>query len=66
MRNEFNVGFKLALMHKDLGIARDLAVAAGVGHEVLAKSLADYAELLAQGHGDEDVSAVIRLKRRKT
>ncbi|MFT3790543.1 MAG: NAD(P)-dependent oxidoreductase [Rudaea sp.] len=65
MRNEFDVGFKLALMHKDLGIARDLAASAGVGHEVLAKSLADYAELMAQGHGDEDVSAVIRLKRTK-
>lgn len=65
MRNEFNVGFKLALMHKDLGIARDLAVAAGVGHEVLEKSLNDYAELMTQGHGDEDVSAVIRLKRKR-
>ena len=63
MHNEFNVGFKLALMHKDLGIARDLAASAGVGHETLDKSLADFAELMAQGHGDEDVSAVIRLKR---
>jgi len=64
MRNEFNVGFKLALMHKDLGIARDLAASAGVGHETLDKSLADFAELMAQGYGDEDVSAVLRLKRR--
>ena len=46
-------------------IARDIAASAGVGHEVLDKSLADYAELMAQGYGDEDVSAVIRLKRRK-
>jgi len=64
MRNEFNVGFKLALMHKDLGIARDLAASAGVGHETLDKSLADFAELMTQGYGDEDVSAVLRLKRR--
>ncbi|MBS0582608.1 MAG: NAD(P)-dependent oxidoreductase [Proteobacteria bacterium] len=64
MRNEFNVGFKLALMHKDLGIAHDLAAAAGVVHDVLDKSRSDFAELMAQGHGDEDVSAVIRLKRR--
>ena len=65
MRSEFNVGFKLSLMHKDLGIARDLAAAAGIHHDVLDKSLNDYAELMAQGHGDEDVSAVLRLKRRR-
>ena len=65
MRNEFNVGFKLSLMHKDLGIARDLAAAAGIHHDVLDKSLADYAQLMAQGHGEEDVSAVLRLKRRR-
>ncbi|MBS0589100.1 MAG: NAD(P)-dependent oxidoreductase, partial [Proteobacteria bacterium] len=32
---------------------------------VLDKSLADYAQLMAQGHGEEDVSAVLRLKRRR-
>ncbi|TLY49855.1 MAG: NAD(P)-dependent oxidoreductase [Gammaproteobacteria bacterium] len=63
LRNEFNVGFKLALMHKDLGIGRDLAAAAGTVHEMIDKTLADYAKLMAQGHGDEDVSAMIRLKR---
>jgi 3-hydroxyisobutyrate dehydrogenase len=30
---------------------------------VIEKSLADYAVLLAQGYGDEDISALIRLKR---
>lgn len=64
LRNEFNVGFKLALMHKDLGIGRDLAAAAGTVHDMIDRTLADYATLMAQGHGDEDVSAMIRLKRK--
>jgi 3-hydroxyisobutyrate dehydrogenase len=63
LRDEFSVGFKLALLHKDLKIVRELAVAAGTDRAVIEKSLADYAVLLAQGHGDEDISALIRLKR---
>lgn len=63
LRNEFSVGFKLALLHKDLAIVRGLAVAAGTDRSVIEKSLADYARLMAEGHGDEDISALIRLKR---
>ena len=63
LRDEFAVGFKLALLHKDLKIVRGLAVEAGTDRSVIEKSLADYAVLLAQGHGDEDISALIRLKR---
>ena len=63
LKNEFAVGFKLALLHKDLKIVRELAAAAGTDRSVIEKSLADYAVLLAQGHGDEDISALIRLKR---
>ena len=63
LRDEFKVGFKLALLHKDLKIVRELARDAGTDRSVIEKSLADYAVLLAQGHGDEDISALIRLKR---
>jgi len=63
LKDEFKVGFKLALLHKDLGIVRRLAVEAGIDRSVIEKSLADYGELLAQGRGDEDISALIRLKR---
>jgi len=66
LRNEFSVGFKLALLHKDLKIVRELAVAAGTDRSVIEKSLADYAVLLAQGHGGEDISALIRLKRERS
>jgi 3-hydroxyisobutyrate dehydrogenase len=63
LRDEFKVGFKLALLHKDLKIVRELAANAGTDRSVVEKSLADYAVLMAQGHGDEDISALIRLKR---
>lgn len=65
LRDEFKVGFKLALLHKDLKIVRQLAVDAGTDRSVIEKSLADYAVLLAQGRGDDDISALIRLKRRR-
>ena len=44
---------------------RELARNAGTDRSVIEKSLADYAVLLAQGHGDEDISALIRLKRKR-
>lgn len=64
LRDEFAVGFKLGLLHKDLGIVRRIAEAAGTDRSVIEKSLADYAELMARGHGDDDISALIRLKRK--
>lgn len=63
-RNEFSVGFKLALLHKDLGIVQGIAEQAGTDTQVIRQSLADYAQLMSQGYGDEDISALIRLKRK--
>src|SRR5258706_18972 len=65
LRNEFAGGFKAALLHKDLGIVRKIAQQVGTDHSIVDKSLTDLAELMAQGRGDEEHSAVIRLKRRK-
>jgi 3-hydroxyisobutyrate dehydrogenase len=64
-RNEFSVGFKLALLHKDLGIVQSIAEQAGTDTQVIRQSLADYAELMSQGYGDDDISALIRLKRKR-
>lgn len=63
LRGEFAVGFKLSLLHKDLKIVQRMAHEAGIRSSVIGQSLADYGELLAAGHGDEDISALIRLKR---
>jgi len=66
LRNEFAGGFKAALLHKDLRIVQAIAQQAGTDHSIVDKSMADLAELMAQGRGDEEHSAVIRLKRAKT
>lgn len=63
LRSEFAPGFKLQLLHKDLKIVRALAIAAGVNHDIVDLSLANYAALMAEGRSDEDTSALIRLKR---
>jgi 3-hydroxyisobutyrate dehydrogenase len=64
LRNEFSVGFKLALLHKDLGIVRGIATDAGTDRTIIEQSLADFAQLMSEGYGDDDISALIRLKRK--
>ena len=64
MASNFTPGFKSALLHKDLLIVQQMAADAGIRTSVIEQSLADYAELMQQGFGEEDTSALIRLKRR--
>lgn len=59
----FQPGFKLALHHKDLNICLRMAEQAGVSCPLTETTLNDYARLMHQGHGDEDISALYRLKR---
>ena len=65
LADNFTPGFKCALLHKDLRIVREMAREAGVSATVVEQSLQDYGKLIASGHGDEDTSALIRLKRKK-
>ena len=62
MRESYPAGFRVKLHAKDLGICRDMAARFGVQLPVVESMLAEYAELIAQGHGDEDISATHRLK----
>ena len=50
------------LHDKDLRICRAMAARHGVELPVVETTLAQYAELIAQGHGDEDISTLFRLK----
>jgi 3-hydroxyisobutyrate dehydrogenase len=59
----FQPGFKLALHHKDLKICQAMAESLGLHLPVADMALQDYARLMAEGHGDEDISALYRLKR---
>ncbi len=62
IRGNYPAGFRVRLHHKDLLICRDMAAKLGVALPVVDEMLADYAELIERGHGDEDVSSVFRLK----
>jgi 3-hydroxyisobutyrate dehydrogenase len=62
VRGTYPAGFRIKLHAKDLGICRDMAARFGVSLPVVDSMLAEYAELMAQGYGDEDISATHRLK----
>ncbi|TLY60171.1 MAG: NAD(P)-dependent oxidoreductase [Gammaproteobacteria bacterium] len=61
-RGTFPPGFRVRLHAKDLTICRDMAARFGVTLPVVERMLDEYAELIARGYGDEDVSATFRLK----
>ncbi|MEJ2761636.1 MAG: NAD(P)-dependent oxidoreductase [Gammaproteobacteria bacterium] len=64
LAGSFDVGFKVNLHHKDLQICLNMAA-----HHPQAKlpltqmTVAHYEQLMAEGHGDEDISSLYRLKR---
>ena len=62
VRDAFPAGFRVRLHEKDLQICRDMAAQFGVELPVVEATLAQYHELIAQGHGDEDISVLFRLK----
>lgn len=66
LANNFAPGFKSALLHKDLMIVKQMAADAGIRATVIEQSLEDYAELMQQGFGEEDTSALIRIKRNQS
>ena len=61
-RNAFPAGFRVRLHEKDLKICHDMAARHGASLPVVESTLAEYAKLIAAGYGDEDISAVYRLK----
>jgi 3-hydroxyisobutyrate dehydrogenase len=61
-RGAYPAGFRVRLHAKDLGICRDMAARFGVSLPVVERMLGEYAELVARGYGDEDISATYRLK----
>jgi 3-hydroxyisobutyrate dehydrogenase len=62
IRESYPAGFRVKLHAKDLAICRDMAARFGVSLPVVDSMLAEYAELIARGFGDEDISATHRLK----
>jgi len=62
VRGSYPAGFRVRLHEKDLTICRDMAARFGVALPVVERMLDEYAELVARGYGDEDISATFRLK----
>jgi 3-hydroxyisobutyrate dehydrogenase len=62
IRESYPAGFRVKLHAKDLGICHDMAARFGVRLPVVESMLAEYAELMRLGFGDEDISATHRLK----
>jgi 3-hydroxyisobutyrate dehydrogenase len=62
VRGSYPAGFRVRLHAKDLGICRDMAARLGVHLPVVDSMLAEYAQLVELGYGDEDISATHRLK----
>lgn len=61
-RMNFPLGFKVSLHEKDLKICKTMAESFEVQLPVVEMTLIHYRRLIEQGHGDEDVSSLFRLK----
>jgi 3-hydroxyisobutyrate dehydrogenase len=59
--NSFPAGFRVRLHDKDLKLCRDMAAKHGAKLPVTESVISQYAELMAEGFGDEDISAIYRL-----
>ena len=61
---EYSPGFRVDLAHKDLEICQAMAGQAdGLALPLTDQTVKDYARLIAEGFGGEDISALYRLKR---
>jgi len=58
----FPAGFRVRLHDKDLRICREMAAQRGAHLPVVESTLQQYAQLIERGFGDEDISAIYRLK----
>jgi 3-hydroxyisobutyrate dehydrogenase len=63
-QGSFKPGFKVSLHHKDLKICQAMAKQNGAAIPLVDLTEADYAQLMAEGFGGEDISALYRLKTR--
>jgi len=62
VRNDYPPGFRVRLHEKDLRICHDMAARHGVLLPVVETTLQHYRKLIEQGHGDDDISTIFRLK----
>jgi 3-hydroxyisobutyrate dehydrogenase len=61
-QQSYPAGFKVRLHAKDLRICREMAAQHGAQLPIVESTLREYAKLVVEGFGDEDISAIYRLK----
>jgi 3-hydroxyisobutyrate dehydrogenase len=61
-KQNYPAGFKVRLHAKDLRICRDMAAQLGAHLPIVDATLKEYGALVVEGFGDEDISAIYRLK----
>ncbi len=66
LANDYPLGFKVALHRKDLGIALDLANEMGAELPVAELAAGFETDLVANGHADDDMSALARVIRERS
>ena len=62
LKDSYPPGFRVKLHEKDLKICREMAARHGVQLPLIEMTLVHYRRLIEQGHGDEDISTLFRLK----
>lgn len=63
LADDFAPGFKLALHHKDLLLCQRLLKGLDVSLPTVEMTIKHYERLMADGHGEEDITALYRLKK---
>ena len=63
VKDIFDPGFKMKHHHKDLGICLHMAKLNGGKLPLSAQTREEYETLMAEGHGEEDISALYRARR---
>jgi 3-hydroxyisobutyrate dehydrogenase len=63
VKNVFEPGFKLKHHHKDLGICLHMAQLNGGSLPISERTREEYAQLMEEGYGEEDISALYRARR---
>lgn len=66
LNDRFEEGFKLALLLKDLKIIRELARELDISMSTVESAIEEYQQLVESGDGDNDISGLIKLKRKST
>jgi 3-hydroxyisobutyrate dehydrogenase len=64
-QGRFAPGFRVALHHKDLKICQQIASKKGIELPIADTTGDDYQQLMDMGYGDEDISALYRLKKQQ-